>query len=319
MPPAQSTLLTGVALAVVATLSWALNFVAPYVTGNYSLYDLMVVRFLIAGLLGLVVVMCCRAQLRSLRSGLRLLGAGLGLIGYLGYSSCIAAGVVFGGPVLTPAFIGLVPVLLALIGNATHKTIEWRRLAIPLALLTVGLLLSNVSSLHQPTASGSSWPLGLLFSIGAVALWLFFSVVNQRVLSQVPPQSLTAWTGLMMVGAGIGTLCVLPVVQMLGLLQLPTLGFSFSLAGNLYAWGLGIALMSSVIGAWAWNTASRRLPMALSGQLIALESLFATLLGLWFKARLPTVLEAMGLATVLVGVVMAVRIILTGSRPKNSS
>lgn len=146
-------------------------------------------------------------------------------------------------------------------------------------------------------------------------MWLFFSVVNQRVLSQ----SLTAWTGLMMVGAGIGTLCVLPVVQMLGLLQLPTLGFSFSLAGNLYAWGLGIALMSSVIGAWAWNTASRRLPMALSGQLIALESLFATLLGLWFKARLPTVLEAMGLATVLVGVVMAVRIILTGSRPKNSS
>jgi len=319
MPPTHSTLLTGVALAVVATLSWALNFVAPYVTGNYSLYDLMVVKFLSAGLLGLVVVMFCRARLRSLGVGLRMLGAGLGFIGYLGYSSCIAAGVVFGGPVLTPAFIGLVPVLLALIGNATHKTIEWRRLAIPLVLLTFGLLLSNVSSLHQPSASDSSWPLGLLFSVGAVALWLVFSVVNQRAMARIPAQSSTAWTGLMMVGAGIGTLCVLPVVQTLGLLKLPALGFSFSQAGNLYAWGLGIALMSSVIGAWAWNTASRRLPMVLSGQLIALESLFATLLGLWFKGRLPTVLEASGLAAVLLGVVLAVQVILTGSRPKNSS
>ncbi|NIL19029.1 DMT family transporter [Pseudomonas sp. AN3A02] len=319
MPSAHSTLLTGVALAVVATLSWALNFVAPYVTGNYSLYDLMVVRFLSAGLLGLVVVMCCRAQLRSLGSGLRILGAGLGFIGYLGYSSCIAAGVVFGGPVLTPAFIGLVPVLLALIGNATHKTIEWRRLAIPLTLLTVGLLLSNVSSLHQATAGDGSWPLGLSFSVGAVALWLAFSVLNQRALETIAPQSSTVWTGLMMIGAGIGAVCVLPVVQMLGLLKLPTLGFSFSQAGNLYAWGVGIALMSSVIGAWAWNTATRRLPMVLSGQLIALESLFAMLLGLWFKGRLPTVLETCGLAAVLLGVVLAVRIILTASRPENSA
>ena len=38
MPTAHSNILIGVALAVVATLSWALNFVAPYVTGAYSLY-----------------------------------------------------------------------------------------------------------------------------------------------------------------------------------------------------------------------------------------------------------------------------------------
>jgi drug/metabolite transporter (DMT)-like permease len=81
----------------------------------------------------------------------------------------------------------------------------------------------------------------------------------------------------------------------------------------LYAWGLFIALMSSVVGAWAWNAASRRLPMVLSGQLISLESLFATILGLMFHQRLPTLWETSGLAGVLVGVVVAVRIILTSS------
>jgi drug/metabolite transporter (DMT)-like permease len=83
------------------------------------------------------------------------------------------------------------------------------------------------------------------------------------------------------------------------------------MAGHLYAWALGIAVMSSLVGAWAWNAATHRLPMVLSGQLIALESLFATLLGLLFHGRLPTPLDASGLAAVLAGVVVAVRIILT--------
>ena len=317
MIQAHSNLIAGLSLAVVATLSWALNFIAPYVTGAYTIYDLLIVRFLIAGALGLGVVVLYRAQLRLLRRSQLLLAASLGVIGYLGYSACIAAGIIFGGPVLTPAFIGMVPVLLALLGNATAKTLQWRKLAIPLFFLTVGLLLSNLGALHQPVSGDGTWLLGLLFSIGAVVLWLAFSWLNQRALLKLPSHASGAWTGLMMAGAGVGTLCLLPTVQALDLLKLPSLGFSVPVAGHLYLWGFVIALMSSVIGAWAWNAASRRLPMVLSGQLIALESLFATLLGLWFHHRLPTLLETSGLAAVLVGVVMAVRIILTtrGSTP----
>lgn len=309
----RSNIVTGVPLAVVATLSWALNFISPYVTGAYTLYDLMLVRFLIAGLLGVGVVMLYRTQLRLLGRAQLLLGASLGVIGYLGYSLCIAAGVIFSGPVLTPAFIGIVPVLLALLGNATTKTLPWRRLATPLTFMTAGLLLSNLGSIHHPLMDGSSWLMGVFFSIGAVVLWLVFSVLNQRALGKLPANASGAWTGLMMAGAGIGTLCLLPAVLALDLLKLPSLGWRVSVAGGLYAWGLAIALMSSVVGAWAWNAASRRLPMVLSGQLISLESLFATLLGLLFHNRLPTPLEASGLAAVLAGVVMAVRIVLTSS------
>ncbi|QBZ90305.1 EamA/RhaT family transporter [Pseudomonas viciae] len=315
MPTTDSNTLAGVTLAVVATLSWALNFIAPYVTGVYTIYDLMIIRFLIAGALGVAVVVLYRTQLKRLRRDQLFRGASLGVIGYLGYSTCIAAGVIFGGPVLTPAFIGMVPVLLALLGNATHKTVQWRRLAIPLAFLTGGLLLSNIGSINHFSTGDGSWLLGLLFSIAAVVLWLVFSWLNQSALVNLPANASGAWTGLMMVGGGIGTLCLLPLVQALDLLKLPSLGFRGSLAGHLYAWGFVIALMSSVVGAWAWNAASRRLPMVLSGQLISLESLFATLLGLVFHQRLPTLLEALGLAGVLVGVVMAVRIILTSTAP----
>ncbi|ROM72591.1 amino acid transporter [Pseudomonas brassicacearum] len=321
MPTAtHANTLAGVTLAVVATLGWALNFIAPYVTGAYTVYDLMIVRFLLAGTLGVAVMMLNRTQLRLVRRDQQLLGAALGVIGYLGYSTCIAAGVIFGGPVLAPAFIGMVPVLLAVLGNTTNKTLQWRRLALPLTFLSAGLLLSNISSFEQPLNGDGSWLAGVFFSVSAVVLWLVFSGLNQRALALLPPHASGAWTGLMMAGAGVGTLCVLPVAQAFDLLKLPSLGFSVPLAGHLYAWGLAIALMSSVIGAWAWNAACHRLPMVLSGQLIALESLFATLLGLLFHHRLPTPLEASGLAGVLVGVIMAVRIILTPHVPgRNAS
>lgn len=66
-----------------------------------------------------------------------------------------------------------------------------------------------------------------------------------------------------------------------------------------------------MIGAWAWNAATRRLPMVLSGQLISLESLFAALLGLLFNARLPTSIEMSGLIAVITGAGLAVYSIFT--------
>ena len=319
MTSTYSSMTVGVGLAIVATLGWALNFIAPYVTGNYSLYDLMAVRFLIAGLLGVIAMVLCRAQLRLLSRRQRCLGAALGALGCLGYGVCIAAGVMFGGPVMTPAFVGMVPVLVALMGNASNKTVQWRRLAAPLSCLALGLLLSNFGSWHQPSLAVGSWLAGLFFSLSAVGVWLWFSVINQKHLVKLPSQALGLWTALMLVGAGLTALCLLPFIGALGVFKLPTLGFGFAQAGPLYAWSLIIAVMSTVVGAWAWNAATRRLPMVLSGQLIALESLFASLLGLWFHGRWPTPMEAVGLGAVLIGVVMAVRIILAGARPAGSA
>ncbi|AHG43525.1 hypothetical protein N018_08085 [Pseudomonas syringae CC1557] len=78
-------------------------------------------------------------------------------------------------------------------------------------------------------------------------------------------------------------------------------------------WGLIIAVLSSVIGAWAWNSATRRLPMVLSGQLISLEGLFAAALGFLFEGRLPTPTEASGLIALLTGAGIAVHRILSAT------
>lgn len=314
MSSSQSVILQGVGFAVLATLSWACNFIAPYVLQGYSIQDLMLVRFVMAGLIAGVLLPFYRAQLRGLGPCQWLTGMGLGVLGYLAYSSCIAGGVIYGGPLMIAAFIGTVPVLQALLGNATHRSLRWRQLALPISLLCLGLVLINLHVLRDPPGAATVLWAGLAFSLGAVLIWLSFSVINQAAMEHLHTAATGVWTCLMMMGAGLAALVLTPLAWAADLLRLPTLGFATPDALHLYGWALFIALMSSVIGAGAWNLASRRLPMVLSGQLIALESFFATVLGLAFHGRLPTMTETLGLALILFGTAQSVRIILTTPR-----
>jgi len=314
MLSSRSIILQGVAFAVLATLSWACNFIAPYVLQGYSIQDFMLVRFMMAGLLGLMLLPLYRARLRGLRALQWLTGMGLGVLGYLAYSSCIAGGVIYGGPLLIAAFIGAVPVLQALLGNARHRSLRWGQLAMPIGALCLGLLLINLQVLRGPSGGNAMLWAGIGFSCGAVLLWLSFSVVNQAAMEHLHVGATGAWTCLMMIGAGLAALILTPVARAADLLRLPTIGLWTPSALYLYGWALLIALFSSVIGAWAWNLATRRLPMVLSGQLIALESFFATVLGLAFQGRLPSMPEALGLMLILFGTVCSVRVILAPAR-----
>ncbi len=310
MSPSRSVILQGVGFATLATLCWACNFISPYVLQGYSIQDFMLVRFMMAGLLGLSLLPFYRTQLRGLRPCQWFTGMGLGVLGYLAYSSCIAGGVIYGGPLMIAAFIGAVPALQALLGNARQHSLRWGQLAPPISLLCMGLGLINVQALRDPPGANPLLWAGLAFSLGAVLLWLSFSVVNQAAMEHLHTRATSVWTCLMMIGAGLAALLLTPLAWSTHLLRLPILGMATPSALHLYGWALSIALLSSVIGAWAWNLASRRLPMVLSGQLIALESFFATVLGLAFHGRLPTLAETTGLALILFGTACSVRIIL---------
>lgn len=299
-------LAAGVLFAVFATACWGSNFIVPYVTGRYSLFDFLAVKFMVVGVIGGVWTVVERARVRQLALHLRVLALALGVIGYLGYGICIACGVMISGPVLTPACIAVVPVILALLGNAQRKVLAWRQLALPLLLLVFGLLLVNILGHDTSRASTGSTLTGVFFSVGAVALWLAFSWLNQKGLGTIAAHSTSAWTGLMMVGSALGMLFIVPAGYAFNLFEMPVQGAGLAQAGRLYVWAFVIAILSSVLGAWAWNRASRYLPMVLSGQLIALESFFATVMGLAFEQRLPTVYETLGMMAVLTGALLAI-------------
>ena len=100
------------------------------------------------------------------------------------------------------------------------------------------------------------------------------------------------------------------------LFRAPDIGFGLGAIRNLYLPALMLAAVASIGGAWAWTIASQRLPVALAGQLLMTEIVFATCFGLMVQHRLPTIAEAAGMMVLVLGVVMAINAFHSPRRPR---
>src|SRR5580658_8238476 len=101
----KASVLIGIVAAILAALAWSLNFIVPFVIGDYSIFDIALVRFLISGLLGCAYLLLKWKEVRKLRVEDWLMSFALGLIGYLVYFQALAAAAVYAGPVIAPAFL----------------------------------------------------------------------------------------------------------------------------------------------------------------------------------------------------------------------
>jgi drug/metabolite transporter (DMT)-like permease len=246
---------------------------------------------------------------RKLKLNDWLAGCSLGLIGYVAYFLAVMGAAVYAGPVIAPAFLGLVPVVLGVAGNLRERTVSWSSLALPLGLAAAGLLLVNGSGLLQAGGLQSrSLTLGIPLAILAVTFWTTFGLLNTSALARRPNMDVGVWTALIMAGAGISMLAFLPVGLLFGLFEIPRLGLHWVIAGPLIMWAFGLAIFANFGGASAWTFASQRLPVALAAQMITMEPISATILGLLVHHRWPSVMEVLGMIVLLVGVIIAIGI-----------
>jgi drug/metabolite transporter (DMT)-like permease len=305
----RQTMAIGIVAAALAAFSWSLSFIVPFVIGDYSLFDFTLVEFVFSGILGVLLVWRNAAVVRTLKLKDWLAACSLGLIGYIGYFLAVMGAAVYAGPVIAPAFLGLVPVVLGIAGNLRERTVSWTALALPLTLAAMGLFLVNGSGLMHPGGLQSkSLLFGIPLSILAVTLWTSFGLLNQSALAKRPQMDSSVWAALIMVGAGLSMLVFLPIGMLLDLFEIPRLGLHADTAGPLIMWAAGLAIFANVGGAVAWTYASQRLPVALAAQMITMEPTSATILGLLVHRRWPSVMEVVGMIVLLVGVIIAIGI-----------
>ncbi|MBY5458532.1 DMT family transporter [Rhizobium leguminosarum] len=299
----------GVSAALFAAFAFSLNFVVPFIIGDYSTFDFALIRHVVSALLGLYILFSEKGVMRHLTLRNCLQAIWLAFVGYVGYFLTVTGAALFAGPVIAPAFVGLVPIVLMVIGNQGQASLPWRSLIVPLALVLVGLVLVNGTAF---TAEGldsvqSLW-IGVPLALAAVGLWVWFALSNQAALAARPDMPSGMWSALLLVGGGVLMLAFYPIGATMDLFRLPTLGFGWSAAGNLYVWGTSLALLATVGGVWAWSIASRTLPVALAAQLIVSETVFGVIGGLVVHARWPTPIEVAGVVVLMAGVVLSVRI-----------
>lgn len=297
----------GILCGMGAGALWGGVFLAPkYVpdaspalmaAGRYLSYGLMA-GVLIAPRLGSLVSRIDMSAWRGL--------LWLSLLGNLVYYALLVVSVHLAGIAAAALIVGMVPVVVMLMGLGEPGALPFRRVAPPLLLAVIAVVLIGVAGMADPDPELRSEPvrvaIGLICAVGALVCWSVFAVANSRWLARLP--SITAHDWSLLTGLVTGGLALLlvpfilvsPAVEWAGSDWLQFLGIS-----------LAVAFGASILGNALWNQASRTLPLSLLGQMIVFETLFALFYGFLHASRWPLPIEALAILLMLTSVTWSLR------------
>lgn len=292
----------GIGNGVASGALWGLVFLAPAVLSDFSPLQLAAARYLVYGLIAVVLLVPRWPALRASISKVEWTAlTWLSLLGNIIYFVLLSISVQWSGGAAAALIVGMVPVLVAVVGAREPGAVPLSRLAPALALCVAGVLLMGWVALASSHVQASSTQrlLGLLCGIGALVAWTAYSVGNTRWLARVPQISGHDWS--LLTGVATGGLAVLmaPVAFIGGAAH----------TGPQWAWfwvvAAAVAVFASILGNACWNRASRALPMTLGGQMIVFETLFGLLYGFLWQQRWPMPAELLAAACLIAGVILA--------------
>ena len=301
----RSTIVTtnktlGIAAGIVAGAFWGLVFLAPKLAAGFPPLQLSAGRYLAYGLVAAMLVAPSWRRLRGVlgwREWRAL--AWLGFIGNILYYVLLARAVQTGGVAMTAFVIGLLPLAVTLVGSRERHAPALRALLPSLACSAAGLACISWQSL---AASGWGSLTGLLCAGGALVSWTTYAVTNSRCLARLAHVSAQDWSLLTGVVTGLEAIVLaVPAFHGDSLMHTDADWLRFAVLIG------AMALFCSVLGNGLWNVASRALPLALTGQMIVCETIFASTYGYLWEGRWPTRFEGIALALLVAGVVSCAR------------
>ena len=299
----------GVLYGSLAGASWGLVFLSPALLPDVSPLLLSCGRFLMYGVIALLIGLpLARGLLRKLTLADLLALTRLSLTGNLVYFILLAAAVQRVGIAPTSLVIGVLPLTITLLGRNEADAPPLRRLFWPLLAVLAGIACINLEALlldAAPQQPLGERVLGMLCALLALASWSWFATDNARCLKRQTHFNSNEWSLLTGVVTGLLAGALWLAADLLGLaaarVELPAERWQAFWLVN-----LALAVVASWLGYTFWNASTRRLPLTLSGQMVVFETLFALVYGFVYLQRLPTPLEGIAIALLLGGVCAAV-------------
>ncbi len=309
----------GVLCGLLAGAFWGMVFIAPKLLPAFSPWELAIGRYLAYGVVAFVAALPLMTRIaRKLTRADCVALLRQAFTGNLLYYVLLAFGVQLAGVGPTSLIIGILPISVTIMGRRDHGAVPLSRLIWPLLVVAAGIACINIDlfgggpSAHAAAAGDALRPVwqklaGVACAAGALVCWTLYAVDNARYLQRNPHYSGNEWSALY----GLSTGAVSAVLALIGWL-LAGDALSAPDTGREWQWfwmvNAAVALGASLIGNNLWNTASRRLPLTLSGQMIVFETLFALAYGFVFDHRWPRPLEIAAIVLLMVGVAWSVRL-----------
>ena len=309
----RSRYVAGIVAGVATNLLWALAIVAPVLLPEQSALALTLGRYTAYGVVSVAAIALMRG------SGVRHLGRREWLTalvfaaaGNAVYYFLFVMAVANAGAAIAAAIIGSLPITVALYGNWRRREFPFARLLWPILLILAGLVVINIAEWDVgATAIGAQRRgLGIACALVALALWTWYAIANADFLKQRPRLRAGAWS------TAIGAATLLLVIVALPI-ALATQAGGDAVAtlrdGDARAWWRFVAgsVVLGVAVSWGgtllWNRASERLPVALAGQLIVLETVAGMTYVFAAQGRAPSLMTVVGIGLLIVGVILGIR------------
>ncbi|WP_394780908.1 DMT family transporter [Undibacterium sp.] len=312
-------MLGGILAALGAGLVWGLVFITPLLLPDYPGVILSFGRYIAFGVIAIVPAWLDRKRITQLRRQDWVAAVRLALIGNIIYYAALATAIQLADAPLPTMLIGTLPVVIAICSNWSPQKagdpIAWKKLALPLLVIFIGLMLVNASEVAHMDGQRSmaGYIKGGLIALVAVAAWTWYPIMNSRYMKIYTHISSSTW-------ATVQGLATLPMA-IVGFAAYGIWQHASGNYGNIssYDYPLGsdplrfiglmltLGLLASWLGTLLWNYASQKLPTSLAGQLIVFETLSALLYAFILRGSPPAPQILMGIVMLCAGVVIAVR------------
>lgn len=299
----------GIFYGSLAGAAWGLVFLSPALLPDFSPLLLSCGRFLMYGVIALLIglpmarSLLCKLSLKDLMALTR-----LSLTGNIVYFILLAAAVQRVGIAPTSLVIGVLPLTITLLGRKEADAPALSHLFWPLLTVMAGIVCINLEALLGDSAHSqplSERVLGMVYAVLALACWSWFATDNARCLKRQTHFNSNEWSLLTGVITGLLAGGIWLAAELLGLtavqIELPAERWQ-----SFWLVNLVLAVVASWLGYTFWNASTRRLPLTLSGQMVVFETLFALVYGFVYLQRLPTLLEGVAILLLLGGVCAAV-------------
>jgi drug/metabolite transporter (DMT)-like permease len=304
--------------AIAVNCIWGLAFVIPRYLADVDPAMVALGRYFFYGIVSAGILLWGVRALRSARIHWMRAFA-YAFIGHVGYYVILVWGIAKGGIMVVAPIMATLPVAVAVVGNALNRELRFRRLALPLLLILVGITSLRIYQNSHVIPQGlhaTDMIQGALLALAALAMWTAYAVLNARYLKRSQVSSVL-W------GQVMGLCCLLQVGIALPL----WLSFEEQPAG-FFLWTdsreaitrflAGIIVLGVIVSWFAtqvWNRVSRKLPIAVAGQLLVVQSLAAIVYGSWLDWQVPQPFELVCVAIMVAGVIWGVRAAYASDRP----
>ncbi|CDP52427.1 integral membrane protein [Devosia sp. DBB001] len=305
MSPRPHNIPLGILAGIGAGALWGGVFLLPKVLPEFSPFELTVGRYLIYGLVSLLLLAPqWRRIARVVTSADWAALVRLSMLGNIVYYVFLVEAIHLGGIAIASLIVGLIPVVVTLVGSRDQGAMSLRSLTGPLLVIGVGMVLINYDLFAVEQGGLDPWMklIGVGCAVAALACWSAYAVGNARWLGKVHDISSQDWS--LLTGLVTGALAVILAIPVFMLSP----GHEGPVWMNFWIGNAVIAIGASVVANGLWNAASRLLPLTLSGQMIIFETLFALLYGFLFEQRLPRPLEMLAIAALIIGVTWSARL-----------